>query len=225
MPSRRRFSVVACRASQQTAQSCRGYSCKASAHRDHATFLWVVNCDGDGLRLARPTDHLTSVRPSSSSSDLKEDEPPRSRAPLARTAGLFFLSLSLLRSFVASPAAFISLSRGQACQQAGSSLNASSCRREESWCRIYMHASVPHACTIYVHVPCCMHAVTAQRNDRCKLRLRHACYVFVSELHSSICRLRVCSPNERESTYKYQPFNTSTRLMDVVRLLAELDRY
>lgn len=186
-----------------------------------------VGCDGDGLWLARPTDHLTSVRPSSSSSALKEDEPPRSRAPLARTAGLLSLSLSLslLRSFVASPAAFISLSRGQACQQAGSSLNASSCRREESWCRIYMHASVPHACTIYVHVPCCMHAVTAQRNDRCKLRLRHACYVFVSELHSSICRLRVCSPNERECQRTNTSLNTSTGLMDVVRLLAELDRY
>lgn len=59
-----------------------------------------VGCDGDGLWLARPTDHLTSVRPSSSSSDLKEDEPPRSRAPLARTAGLLFLSLSLSAAFV-----------------------------------------------------------------------------------------------------------------------------
>lgn len=224
MASRRRFSVVACRASQQTAQSCRGYSCKASAHRDHATFLWVVMATASGS-LARPITSPPYVPPPPRLPWKRTSHRAVAHPSLAQQASFLSLSLSLLRSFVASPAAFISLSRGQACQQAGSSLNASSCRREEPWCRIYMHASVPHACTIYVHVPCCMHAVTAQRNDRCKLRLRHAWYVFVSELHSSICRLRVCSPNERECQRTNTSLNTSTGLMDVVRLLAELDRY
>lgn len=61
-----------------------------------------MNCDGDGLRLARPTDHLTSVRPSSSSSDLKEDEPPRTPRPsLAQQAS--FLSLCCVRSLLPRP--------------------------------------------------------------------------------------------------------------------------
>lgn len=104
MPSRRRFSVVACRASQQTAQSCRGYSCKASAHRDHATFLWVVMATASGS-LARPITSPPYVPPPPRLPWKRTSHRAVAHPSLAQQASFLSLSLSLccVRSLLPRP--------------------------------------------------------------------------------------------------------------------------